>query len=239
MYVDLHLHLLPGVDDGARDLDESLAMARLLCERGYERAAVTPHIRPGFFDNEAGALREVLAGVRAALSEAGIPLELVEGAEHYLSPEVIELLLAGEGLPLGGTTHVLLEAPLEGPVPVLEQVAFQLEVGGLRPLFAHPERCACLQDLERARGLHERGVRYQLDLGSLAGAYGRAPKKWARRLLEEGLYSVAGSDLHRAEQGRKLLARWQETLIDRIGEDAARRLLSENPGRLLRGEALA
>ncbi len=237
MYVDLHLHLLPGVDDGARTLEESLVMARCLCEQGYGQAAVTPHIRPGLFENEAEGLRKVLTELRGALKAAEIPLELFEGAEHYLCPENLELLLQGQGMPLGGGRHALLEAPLNGPVPALEEIVFRLEVGGVTPVFAHPERCECLQDLAVVRGLREKGAHFQLDLGSLAGAYGSPARKAARKILSTGLYSVAGSDLHREEQARKLLGQWLAALTDRVDEKEARRLLVDNPKRLLSGEA--
>ena len=238
MYVDLHLHLLPGVDDGVRDLEEALGMARLLVEQGYRQAAVTPHIRPGLFDNTAAPLRHSLEVLEAALKAAEIPLELSIGAEHFLCPEVVEMLLDQKGLPLGHGRYALLEAPVTGPVPSLEQIVFRLEVGGVTPVFAHPERCECFQALEVVRTLREKGAHFQLDLGSLAGAYGWSARRTARKILDAGLYSVAGTDLHRLEQGQKLLGKWISALTDRVDAPGATRLLSTHPRRVLAGEAL-
>jgi tyrosine-protein phosphatase YwqE len=104
--------------------------------------------------------------------------------------------------------------------------------------MAHPERCECLHDLDRVRVLRERGARFQLDLGSLAGAYGRVPRRWARRLLDAGLYDVAGTDLHRPEQAAKVLDRWLAALAARADEAEVSRLTEVNPARVLDGEVL-
>lgn len=236
VFIDLHLHLVPGVDDGAETLEESVAMARVLADHGYEGAAVTPHIRPALFDNEAPALREGVARLGAELAAAGVPFAVRPGAEHYLEASVVERILAGEGLPLGGEGRfVLIETPTFGPVPGLLDLVFRLRVKGLTPVFAHPERCAVFHEKGAARRVVEAGAFLQLDLGSLAGAYGFRARRVARRLLSDGLYAVGGTDLHDPAQAEASLGRWLSTLTKAAGAEGRDRLLDENPRRLLEG----
>jgi len=239
MYHDLHLHLVPGVDDGSEDAAESLAMARALVSEGYAGGAVTPHIRPGMFDNAPAELRAAVDGLRSLLGEADVAFVPVPGAEHFLDAELPGRILEGDCIPLGGEgAFVLVEAPALAPVPGLEDLVFRLKVKGTTPVFAHPERCVVFEDVDRAERLVHAGALLQLDLGSLAGAYGRPAKRTARRLLDRGLYAVAGSDLHNAYQAERELPRWLRALRKAAGEAGLERLLGENPRRLLSGEAL-
>jgi protein-tyrosine phosphatase len=240
MFHDLHLHLVPGVDDGAEDLEAALRMARALVARGWAGGAVTPHIRPGMFDNEPGGLRDAITGLRSALDAHEIAFAPVPGAEHFLDAELIPRILEGDCVPLGGEgRHVLVEAPALAPVPSLADLVFRLRLKGVTPVFAHPERCAVFQDLAVARQAVEAGAVLQLDLGSLGGAYGRPARRTARRLLAEGLYAVAGTDLHNPDQAERELDGWLKALVKAAGPEGRDRLLGDNPRRLLAGEALA
>ncbi len=237
MYWDLHLHLVPGVDDGAMDLEESRRMARALVAAGYAGGAVSPHIRPGLFDNRAEDLRPRIEALATALRAAEIPFEVFAGAEHFLVPGLLDGGDEGAFLPLGRSErYLLLEVPTVQPVVGLPDFVFRARLKGITPVFAHPERCATFDDLGLVRRLVDGGAVLQLDLGSLAGHYGRGPKKAARRLLDAGLYGVAGSDLHDAETAERALPKWIATLEKRAGLRDAARLLSENPQRLLAGE---
>ena len=171
MFHDLHLHLVPGVDDGAEDLDASLRMARALVARGWAGGAVTPHIRPGMFDNVPGGLRQAISDLGAALAERQVPFVPVPGAEHFLDAELVPKILEGDCVPLGGAgRYVLVEAPALAPVPSLADLVFRLRLKGVTPVFAHPERCAVFQDLAVARQAVDAGAVLQLDLGSLGEA---------------------------------------------------------------------
>lgn len=238
MFWDLHLHLVPGVDDGAVELEDSFEMARVLVEQGYAGGAVTPHMRPGMFDNDPEPLRAAIGALGVALVDAGISFEVSPGAEHYLDGDLFERVLDGGCIPLGDTRYVLMEAPAFDPVAGLRDLVFRMMVKGLTPVFAHPERCAVFRDVAVTREVVEAGAVLQLDLGSLDGAYGRPARKLAHRLLDAGLYAVAGSDLHNPAQARESLGDWLEVLRKAVGEDGRERLCGENPRRLLDGQAL-
>lgn len=239
MFHDLHLHLVPGIDDGAEDLEASLRMARALAERGFAGGAVTPHIREGMFDNAPGDIRAAVDRLGADLEAAGIPFAPVAGAEHFLDADLVTRILDGDCVPLGASRYVLVEAPALAPVPSLKDLVFRLRLKGTTPVFAHPERCAVFQDPAAAQGAVDAGAVLQLDLGSLDGAYGRPAKRTARRLLAAGLYAVAGTDIHNPDQAEGELDRWLKALERLAGKGGVDRLLGENPRRLLAGEALS
>jgi protein-tyrosine phosphatase len=237
-FADLHAHLLWGLDDGARDEPESLQLCRLLAEQGYSDAAATPHAGPELPDAAAADGRR--AELAASLSAAAVPLRLHPGAEHRLDGDLLEQAARGAARALGRGRWVLAEAPLELPLPGMEQLCFRLQVLGLQPLLAHPERCRAFQDEPAlAQRLVAAGAALQLDLCALVGAYGHAARKLAERLLGEGLYAVAASDLHRAEPSMRLFPPALAAIRRLAGEASALRLLDRNPHRVLRGEALS
>ena len=236
MYLDTHIHILPGVDDGPVDVGESVEMARVLVDLGWSGAVATPHIRPGFCDEDPEQLRSRARVFSSTLEEQGIALHVLPGAEHYLDSIVYERVLAGRSLPLGGKGSLLLiEAPITHPVPNLAEKVFAMRLKGITPVFAHPERCHVFSDLGLASYVVQAGAHLQLNLGSLAGAYGRSSRALARQLLDRGLYSVAATDLHGAKEALDMLGAWVDDLTGAVGPKLRDRLLGENPRRLLEG----
>lgn len=236
MYTDLHCHLLFGIDDGPPEASGTVEIARLLVSLGFGAAAATPHALPQFPGAEVVARRR--AEVEALLAAEGVALTVLEGAENRLDELFVAAELAGRGRHLAATRWTLVEAPYESIVPALSDVIFRLRCKGAQPLFAHPERCVQFQDVRRAAEAARLGAAFQLDLGSLAGTYGRVANKAARALLEAGLYAVAATDVHEAESARKSLHQGLEDLERRVGKAGVERLLADNPARLIKGEEL-
>jgi protein-tyrosine phosphatase len=195
--IDLHCHLLPGIDDGPADMATALALARLHVEAGVRTVAATPHVSWDM-PNEAAAIAVGLAGVRAALAAEGIPLEVVRGAE--IDVHQAEELPDGalRELTLGGSRSLLLEAPLREGV-LLEPVARELLDRGFGVVLAHPERSPLLQrELPALRRLATAGVVMQVTAGSFAGRFGRPVQRYAQEMLEAGLVHTVASDAHDA-----------------------------------------
>jgi protein-tyrosine phosphatase len=196
--IDLHTHLLPGVDDGPEHLLGSLAMASVALEAGIDAMAATPHIehRIGLDPVEVPGLVDEL---RVELAREDIPLMVLPGGEVSLArcPELTPDELSA--IAIGGR-WILLECPLRvGISGGLEVAAFELQARGLDVLLAHPERCPDLiRDHRRLVDLVERGARCQVTAGALDGQYGAAPRALATALLEEGLVHVLASDAHGA-----------------------------------------
>ncbi len=237
-YVDLHCHLLPEVDDGAKSLAESLAMARILVDTGFVTVAPSPH---AWIDSPGPeVIKERRESLQATLDREGIPLALHQNAENPLDDELFSRLSRGDQRTLGSGRFILVEAPFDAPLPSLLSLVFRLKVKGLNPLFAHPERChEFAKNPKRAREAVDAGALLQLELGSPIGRYGPAARKVAERFLAEDLYAVAASDLHGPIGAAKWIPQALDALHDRVGAEKVHALLSLNPGRLLRGESLA
>ena len=231
-YVDLHSHVIPGVDDGVQTVDQSRALLQGLAQLGFGRVVATPHMRTGKFDNDAAGLRAAMRALRAELGDDGLPaLDLA--AEHHLDDVVFERLVRGEALPYPGGQAALVELP-EARFPLgVEHRFFDLMVRGIRPVIAHPERYVPhFTSSEPLATWVSRGVAAQLDLMSLVGRYGKNQQRAAERMLGEGLYLVAASDAHhprhlpRVEEGLRALEA-------RVGASGARTLLVDGPRELL------
>lgn len=236
-FVDLHLHLLPGVDDGARTLDDSLAMARALASLGFTRLAPSPHHRERYPSRSRDLCAEKLREVQAAVTAAGLGLELFGNAENFFLDEALPGELASGTLRTLGEGRVLLvEAPYTGPMPMLGDLVFRMKLKGVTPLIAHPERCFEFEKKGRAAQAVEAGALLQLDLGSLTGRYGKPALKLARQFLDDGLYAVAASDLHGPGQAEAWVGEAMRALEKAAGRDTLDALLRTRPEKLLRGD---
>jgi protein-tyrosine phosphatase len=230
-FVDLHSHVLPGVDDGASTLAEAVDIARGLKALGWTCLVGTPHVRPGLFDPADDALLASLRELREALG-AGGPRVLLAG-EHYLDADVWQRIADGRGRAYPNGRSILVEISTVGPAPArFAEQLFRLRVGGLRPVLAHPERCAAFQsDDELLEELRRAGVAVALDLTSLVGAGGRGSRRVAERMLEHDLVDAACTDIHAAPELPEV-----EKALQRLrklgGDELLERLLHTGPLRI-------
>lgn len=236
--IDLHCHLLPEVDDGARSMADALSLARAAVEQGIKAAVLTPHIHPGVFDNRHSLLRPVFERYRQALRDADIPLAVYLGAEVHLHPDMFslweryELPIIGwwEGQPL-----VLLEFP-DGSLPPGSEAACRMsEERGFRWIIAHPERNkAVMRDPERILPFVDAGCLLQLTAGSVIGAFGSVAARTAHLLLSWGVADVVASDAHNLAHRPPIMWEARTLLAQRYGPAVAHRLTEETPLRLIR-----
>jgi protein-tyrosine phosphatase len=241
-YVDIHTHLLPGIDDGSPDLEHSLAMARAAAESGIDTMAVTPHLRPDFPGVHEDELAARCGHLRAELEREGIPLRLVTGAEVSLTwaleADDEQLLLASYGQ---HGTDLLVETP-SGHVAALDRFLYHLRARGYRVTLAHPERNLQFQrEPGPLRALVEQGVLLQLNADSLLGSpFGRGTKRLARGLLRHGLAHVIASDGHRADRWRPVtqLAEAVHEAADLVGRDRAEWMAAAVPRAVTEGAEL-
>jgi protein-tyrosine phosphatase len=230
--IDLHCHLLPGVDDGAQSLAEAVAMCRLAAGDGCEAMVATPHQRRGEWWNSD---RERLAGLAAELQEAvGPGFRVYLGGEIRVDGELldeVEKLPDGGGvLPLAGSRYLLIEfGPIGTPAESVHLI-HELTVAGWRPVIAHPEFIPWLApDVDLVALLVSRGALTQVTAMSLTGDFGHRPQNDAVALLEAGLVHFVASDSHGVHRRPPGLARAYRTIAGRWGEEAARRLTTDNP----------
>lgn len=191
--IDLHAHLLPGIDDGAHDLEQSLMLIGSLHELGFSKFICTPHIFTELYPNTPDTIGGALSQVRSALKTNHIDV-IVDAAAEYMVDEAFtvhdELLCLPE-------KHILIEMSYLAESPNIEQVIFDLQVKGYKVILAHPERYHFNNKKpERFLRYKELGVLFQLNLLSVYGYYGGEVKKLADHLLEQQLYDLAATDLH-------------------------------------------
>jgi len=237
--VDVHCHLLWGIDDGCRSPDDALAAARALAAAGFAEAAQTPHARADFPSRDAALCEARFVELAALLQREGVPLVLHRGAENFLDEGFLERVARGEPRGLGAGRYVLVELPFAGAVPRLPDLLFRIRLKGLVPVVAHPERCAEFERPGRAEEAVRLGGALQLDMGALLGRYGGTARKLAERLLGDRLYAAAATDLHGPVDAERWVAEALRAIEKRAGAAEAGRLCRENPGRMLRGEELA
>lgn len=198
--VDIHSHLIPGIDDGAQNMDESLAMLKRLSDLGYRKVITTPHVMSDYYRNTPEIILSGLDDVRKALDEAGIALEIEASAEYYLDDQFEQLIAEERLLPIGAERYILFELPFVSEPMNLASAIFNLQLKGYKPILAHPERYGYwYQSPEKLEEIHDKGVLLQLNLNSLAGHYGPETKKTSQWLIERDLVSFLGTDCHRME----------------------------------------
>ncbi len=197
---DFHSHLIPGVDDGAKTLQDALELIWQLKELGFEKVITTPHIMMDIYPNTKELILEKLAEVQEAVRKEGWDIKL-EAAAEYMLDETLEELIEENQIMTFGNNHVLVEMSFMAPPPRLNDYLFLLQTRGYRPILAHPERYLYFKkDLNKYKDLRTRGCTFQLNLLSLLGYYGKAQQDNGNWLIKEGLIDFVGSDLHNLQQ---------------------------------------
>ncbi|MEM6963929.1 MAG: CpsB/CapC family capsule biosynthesis tyrosine phosphatase [Bacteroidota bacterium] len=222
--VDMHSHLIPNIDDGAKTIEDSITMILQLKELGFQKIITTPHIMGEYYPNTPQIIRAGLKKLTAALAEKNIDVEIEVAAEYYLDDYFIQLLESGERLLTLYDNFILVEfSMLAEPVNALDMI-FQLKTKGYQPVLAHPERYLYFgKQFEKFKNLKTVGCDFQLNLLSLSGYYGLAQKKLAIKLLGAGLVDFLGTDLHRIRQIQSL------GKIDRSTRKMLSKLSFKNP----------
>jgi protein-tyrosine phosphatase len=242
--IDLHAHILPGIDDGATDLEEAVAMAQAAAADGTEALFATPHQRHPLWRNEN---RSGLSALRERLQAAVGPApRILAGAEVRVDDTFLDefLHLGGEGaggevVPLGDSRYLLIEFARDGLGLPPEEVVHELVVAGWRPILAHPELLPWLgPDLPRLEELVEAGALLQVTAMSLTGEFGARPLSDAEGILSAGLAHFVASDCHGVERRPPGLKRAFQTVARRWDERLARQLMMDHPRAVLEDRPL-
>lgn len=233
--IDLHCHILPGLDDGSDNIIESLTMARLAVADGITTAVATPHKGTASYDPPSGTIRNVARELRQRLADEGIALELLVGCELAATSDIKALSATGQIISLGDSGRFLLiELPFTGHLGSMQQQFFDLEIAGYKIVLAHPERSmACQRDPKLLSTLHDRGYWVQLNAGSLAGSQGRRIRNLCIGWLREGVVDVIASDGHDSMARKPTLSPARSTVLKVAGEEVWEQLTTTNPRRVL------
>lgn len=233
--IDLHSHILPGIDDGAKTLADSVEIVRELERQGITDVIATPH-----FVDETNYMsprtenQRLLTRLEKKLNSEGVKVKIYLGNEIYINERVGELLKSGAVASLAGGKYVLVELPMSGVFPNYLDVFLQLNKNGYQVVLAHPERYASLQkDFELAMELCEAGVLLQCNLGSILGRYGKQAKKTVKKMIKNRMVFAFGSDIHRCHDDDNL--RLAQGRIKKLYSDEEfAQVMEENPRKILR-----
>ena len=239
--VDIHCHILPGVDDGAENLMQSLEMARLSAECGVADLVATSHFRGD--GDEPGTLERFYRQfqlLQNALKREDIPLRVHLGAEILCVDETVQLARDRLLPTISNTDYVLCEFFFDAPYEYMDRILSGIAGAGYKVVIAHPERYdAIVREPRRAQRWFHKGYVIQMNKGSVLGAFGGGVQDTARFLLEEGCVHMIASDAHSPRRRTTDLSLLREWLLEHYPKEYYRLLLKENPGRLLQGMDMA
>ncbi len=234
--IDLHCHILPGLDDGPRTDEEALEMCRMAWQDGVRQVVAMPHTLNGVYYNEGQTILEAVEALNRMLRGRGLGLEILPGSDVRVDPDLKALLRDGRVMSINNTGRaVMLELPDYFPPGPMARF-FQALLGeGIMPVVSHPERCAQFRDRGLLREMVELGAVTQVTAMSLTGEFSREIQAVARSFLEEGLVHVIASDAHSAHHRPPVLSRAVAAASEVVGEEAARALVTDNPRAIING----
>ncbi len=235
--IDLHCHILPGLDDGPQDWEESVQMARMAIKDSISGIVCTPHLTPVYPENDRAAILASLEQFRSRLEQAHIPLELYPGAELAIDPYLPERIDSGEIMSINDTRcFALIEMPVEIIPPHLDRFFWSMQSKGVGIVLAHPERnSALMKDKSLLFKWVSAGVLVQITASSLEGEMGRSTRDFAIGLLERRMVHVVDSDSHGPTRRRPALSAARAVVESVIGKEEADKIFYDNPRRLLAG----
>lgn len=232
--IDLHCHILPGIDDGASNLKHALDMAKIAEKDGIVCTACTPHIYPGVYENNAPGIMAAVATLQGHIREAGLQLQLTYGADTHLVPDMLKGIRDGRIPTLNGSRYFLLEPSHHShPPQFLHSVANVLACGYV-PLITHPERLTWTEEFyDEFTQLVTQGAWIQITAGALLGKFGRYARYLAEQMLDDGIVHVIATDAHDVQRRVPLLAEGREAAAKLVGKEEAQRMVQERPQSVL------
>ncbi|WP_263079342.1 capsular biosynthesis protein [Endozoicomonas sp. Mp262] len=234
--IDIHNHIIPGLDDGAVDLPMALSMLQMAQEQGVTHLVCTPHMHAGRYDNDIDTIRKHFNRLLEALCHSELSIELAMAAEVRISDDFMYQLTQGKVPFIGqweGRSAILLEMPHAHIPPGIDRLIEWLQQQGYQPVIAHPERNKDIIKVpQEALALAERGVLFQLTAGSVTGQFGESARATAHWLLTRNLVHFMASDAHRIARRAPAMGEAYADVVQRYGEVMARQLTVINPRKL-------
>ena len=232
--IDIHSHILPGIDDGADTLDDSLNLVRELASQGFTDVIATPHyiVDTTYVSPHYNNL-ELLDSLKNALIAENINMNVYLGNEIYINEDIVDLLKSHKLSSMNDSKYLLVELPMTGVYPNYEDVLLDLNHAGYQVILAHPERYSSFQDdFDLPASLHEAGILLQCNFGSVIGRYGKSAKKCITKLMKQKMIFAFGSDIHRCHN-EPIFAKARDKISKYYNERELKRILIDNPKSIL------
>jgi protein-tyrosine phosphatase len=238
-FVDIHCHLLPGLDDGADNLEEAIGMAEMAVEDGIGTIVATPHQLGNHAKNSGESIRKAAARFQEELDRRRLPLRVLPGADVRIEPDLMRKIRSGEVVTLADRRrHILLELPHEVYVP-LDWLLSELSSAGVAGILSHPERNqGILRRPTVVRHLVDRGCLMQVTAGSLTGTFGPQIQEFSESLVAQGIVHFVSTDAHGTKGRTPVLRKAYDRIVKLAGEGAAKELCIQNPSSVAAGESV-
>jgi protein-tyrosine phosphatase len=237
--IDIHSHILPGIDDGVKTEDEAVEFARMAEADGIQTIVATPHCKEGFYFNDRDKVHAEVDKLRTRLAAEGVGIRLEPGAEVHICPDLVKRVADGRAPTLldNGRT-LLLELSLSQYPVELENLVFELKLAGLEVVFAHPERIRYFQDdISRYEAVVHQGAIGQITTGSVLGVFGSEIAEISEEMMVKGLVHVLATDAHNVRGRPPLLSDALEAAIEQVGEARAMAMVNDAPRALIEGRS--
>jgi protein-tyrosine phosphatase len=226
-FIDIHCHILPGLDDGPLTIEESLKMIEIAKQDGISHIFATPHIIDGMYDNGTGKILDSVKRLRAHVSDT---VNIFYGADVRITFDLIEKIERKEVLTLNSPRYMLIEFPEYIVPPHVDNLIFNLRHRGITPIITHPERhLRLMRDLPALSALREEGALCQITAMSITGGFGRSVKKACFTMIEKELVDFVASDAHNSKGRPPILSKAYEDIDKRFGRDISDRIFFSNP----------
>lgn len=237
--IDFHTHILPGIDDGSKNIEETFGLIQEAEKAGFNKIISTSHYLEGFYESNHLDRRAWIDVLNSKLKEKKSNLELYLGSEIYISENIVHLLENGSASAINKTRYVLFEMPLNARPLNLYDMVFEMIRYKYIPILAHPERYFFVQkDIELIYDLIQNGVLMQSNFGSFVGFYGTDIQKTAKELLQRNMIHFLGSDVHRQNTVYPIIPDVLKTLKKYISKEKIEELTEKNPALVLENEEI-
>ena len=238
--IDIHTHILPGIDDGSKTIEESIEISRKAKDAGVNTIVATPHILERPSESNWQRVRDSFKSVKQRLRVKRVDIDLILGAEFFISPDLPKTIKENRELSINnGNKYVLIELPMNEIPHFTEQTIFELLLQGIVPIICHPERYIEIQkDANKLSNLIRKGALTQLNSGSLMGRYGKKVQKTAKTLLAHNLIHMIGSDVHSVSKGSYSLLQSVKQATKVVGKKRAKEMVTAIPRKVINGERI-
>lgn len=233
--IDMHIHLLPGIDDGSKSMEETEKMLEIIKDDGIDEVIATPHFYRGYYENNRQAVVKLTDEINRFSMDRGIDVKLYPGQEVFLDGHTLEEYEKGHIGPLADTDYMLVEFPMEKMPHNGFDIIYELKIKGIRPVMAHPERYRyIIENPEKINEFIDEGCLIQINTGSICGKFGNSVKKTADILVKNGICSFIGSDAHSSSRRKPGLSEAME--IVRAIDKGTAETVEDNTCKLLKNE---
>lgn len=235
--IDIHTHIIPNIDDGSNSIEETFALLKEAVDAGFTDVILTPHYIKEYYETNTNIREYWVKSIQEALNKLEIPIKVYVGNEIYVCEDMDKLIFENDVSTLNNSKYVLFELPMNTNIKYLDEIIFKITNLDKVPIIAHPERYSYVQkNIELVQKLHEKGVLFQSNYGSILGLYGDGAKKTVEKLLKHGAIDFFGSDVHATNSIYPMIEKSKKKIGKIVGTEELNKLTTINPRKILLNE---